>query len=59
MTAAAFRRSPAEFLVFVEENYKAKSLIYRWKPRQMCKIQDRIQIRARFSTSDSTDTRNR
>ena len=28
----AFRRSNGEYLVFVEENYKAKSLIYRWKP---------------------------
>ncbi len=28
----AFRRSTGEYLVFVEENYKAKSLIYRWKP---------------------------
>ncbi|HRI13846.1 MAG TPA: hypothetical protein PLX89_12675 [Verrucomicrobiota bacterium] len=29
---AAFRRSTGEYLVFVEENYKAKSLIYRWQP---------------------------
>jgi sugar lactone lactonase YvrE len=29
----AFRRSSGEYLVFVEENYKAKSLIYRWKPQ--------------------------
>ena len=28
----AFKRSNGEYLVFVEENYKAKSLIYRWKP---------------------------
>ena len=28
----AFKRSTGEYLVFVEENYKAKSLIYRWKP---------------------------
>ena len=28
----AFRRSTGEYLVFVEENYKAKSLIYRWQP---------------------------
>lgn len=28
----AFRRRSGEYLVFVEENYKAKSLIYRWKP---------------------------
>jgi len=28
----AFRRQSGEYLVFVEENYKAKSLIYRWKP---------------------------
>ena len=28
----AFQRSNGEYLVFVEENYKAKSLIYRWKP---------------------------
>jgi len=28
----AFNRSTGEYLVFVEENYKAKSLIYRWKP---------------------------
>ena len=28
----AFRRSTGEHLVFVEENDKAKSLIYRWKP---------------------------
>ncbi len=28
----AFRRSNGEYLVFVEENYKAKSLIYRWRP---------------------------
>lgn len=29
---SAFRRSTGEYLVFVEENYKAKSLIYRWTP---------------------------
>ena len=28
----AFKRGSGEYLVFVEENYKAKSLIYRWKP---------------------------
>ncbi len=28
----AFKRSNGEYLVFVEENYKAKSIIYRWKP---------------------------
>ncbi len=28
----AFKRSSGEYLVFVEENYKAKSLIDRWKP---------------------------
>jgi hypothetical protein len=28
----AFKRSNGEYLVFVEENYKGKSLIYRWKP---------------------------
>ena len=28
----AFKRSTGEYLVFVEENYKAKSLIYQWKP---------------------------
>ena len=28
----AFRRSTGEYLVFVEENYKAKCLIYRWQP---------------------------
>ena len=28
----AFKRSSGDYLVFVEENYKAKSLIYRWKP---------------------------
>lgn len=28
----AFRRKSGEYLVFVEENYKAKCLIYRWKP---------------------------
>ncbi|MEO8352400.1 MAG: hypothetical protein ABI680_11760 [Chthoniobacteraceae bacterium] len=29
---SAFKRQTGEYLVFVEENYKAKSLIYRWKP---------------------------
>ncbi|MFZ4506198.1 MAG: hypothetical protein ACOYON_00695 [Fimbriimonas sp.] len=29
---SAFRRKDGEYLVFVEENYKAKSLIYRWRP---------------------------
>ena len=28
----AFKRRNGEYLVFVEENYKAKSLIYRWNP---------------------------
>jgi hypothetical protein len=28
----AHRRKDGEYLVFVEENYKAKSLIYRWQP---------------------------
>ncbi len=28
----AYQRKDGEYLVFVEENYKAKSLIYRWKP---------------------------
>jgi hypothetical protein len=28
----AFKRSTSEYLVFVEENYKAKSLIDRWHP---------------------------
>ena len=28
----AFKRTAGEYLVFIEENYKAKSLIYRWKP---------------------------
>ncbi len=28
----AFQRKDGEYLVFVEENYKAKSLIYRWRP---------------------------
>jgi hypothetical protein len=28
----AFKRGDGEYLVFVEENYKAKSLIYRWRP---------------------------
>ncbi len=29
---AACKRSTGDYLVFVEENYKAKSLIYRWNP---------------------------
>jgi len=29
---SAFQRKDGEYFVFVEENYKAKSLIYRWKP---------------------------
>ncbi len=29
---SAFKRGNGEYLVFVEENYKAKSLIYRWRP---------------------------
>ncbi len=28
----AFRRSSGEYLVFVEEDYKAKVLMYRWRP---------------------------
>ena len=28
----AFKRNNGEYLVFVEENYKAKSIIYRWLP---------------------------
>ena len=28
----AFRRANGEYLVFVEEDYKAKVLMYRWKP---------------------------
>ncbi len=28
----AFRRSSGEYLVFVEEDYKAKVLLYRWRP---------------------------
>ncbi len=28
----AYQRKNGEYLVFVEENYKAKSLIYRWRP---------------------------
>jgi hypothetical protein len=28
----AHRRQDGEYLVFVEENYKAKALLYRWKP---------------------------
>jgi len=29
---SAFQRSDGEYLVFVEEDYKAKVLLYRWKP---------------------------
>ena len=29
---SAFQRSNGEYLVFVEEDYKAKVLLYRWKP---------------------------
>ncbi len=29
---SAFQRSTGEYLVFVEEDYKAKVLLYRWKP---------------------------
>jgi sugar lactone lactonase YvrE len=29
---SAFKRSAGEYLVFVEEDYKAKVLLYRWKP---------------------------
>jgi hypothetical protein len=29
---SAFRRSKGEYLMFVEEDYKAKVLLYRWKP---------------------------
>jgi hypothetical protein len=28
----AYKRKDGEYLIFVEENYKAKSLIYRWRP---------------------------
>jgi hypothetical protein len=28
----AFERSNGEYLVFIEEDYKAKSILYRWKP---------------------------
>jgi hypothetical protein len=28
----AYRRADGEYLVSVEENYKAKCLIYRWRP---------------------------
>jgi hypothetical protein len=28
----AYKRKDGEYLVFVEEDYKAKSLIYRWRP---------------------------
>jgi hypothetical protein len=28
----AFKRANGEYLVFVEEDYKAKVLMYRWKP---------------------------
>ena len=29
---SAFKRSTGEYLVFVEEDYKGKVLLYRWKP---------------------------
>lgn len=29
---SAFKRANGEYLIFVEEDYKAKSLLYRWKP---------------------------
>jgi hypothetical protein len=29
---SAFQRSNGEYLVFVEEDFKAKVLLYRWKP---------------------------
>ncbi len=29
---SAFRRANGEYLVFVEEDYRAKVLVYRWKP---------------------------
>ncbi len=29
---SAFRRSDGEYLIFVEENARAKCLIYRWRP---------------------------
>jgi len=29
---SAYRRANNEYLVFVEEDYKAKVLLYRWKP---------------------------
>jgi hypothetical protein len=29
---SAFKRANGEYLVFVEEDYKAKALLYRWKP---------------------------
>ena len=28
----AFKRGNGEYLVFVEEDYKAKSILYRWRP---------------------------
>jgi hypothetical protein len=28
----AYKRKDGEYLIFVEENYKAKSLVYRWRP---------------------------
>jgi hypothetical protein len=28
----AHRRADGEYLVFLEEDYKAKILLYRWKP---------------------------
>jgi hypothetical protein len=29
---SAFQRQDGEYLVFVEEDYRAKVLLYRWKP---------------------------
>jgi hypothetical protein len=29
----AHRRKDGEYLVFVEEDYRAKVLLYRWKPK--------------------------
>jgi hypothetical protein len=29
---SAFKRANGEYLIFVEEDYKAKALLYRWKP---------------------------
>ena len=31
---AAFQRKDDEYLVFAEENYNAKTLIYRWRPEE-------------------------